>query len=199
MPLQSPNAFDPGRALPDLSGGTLDVARRLLGSLVIRREGSCLVAGRIIETEAYLPDDPASHSFRGPTARNASMFGRPGLAYVYLIYGVHHCLNVVTEPAGVGAAVLIRALEPVTGLEIMQAWCGRKTGVANGPGKLCQALRIDLSLDGEDLVTSDRLFLRAGEPFSAAEVRATGRIGLTKATELPWRFVVAAHAARSRA
>lgn len=190
------------RALPrlqahDLPAHTVDSARRLLGCVLVRRDGDRLLAGRIVETEAYRQDDPASHSFRGPSARNASMFGRPGLAYVYLIYGRYHCLNVVTEAAGEGAAVLIRALEPLEGLETMRERRG-SPHLANGPGRLCQALGIDRDLDGEDLLASDRLYLLAAPPLPAEAVLATGRIGITRAADWPWRFVVARNAHLSR-
>lgn len=190
--------FDPAGPVPDLSGPTLRVARRLLGAYLVRREGDVLVAGRIVETEAYREDDPASHSYRGRTERTEPMFGPAGLAYVYFIYGMHHCMNVVTEAAGTGAAVLLRALEPVHGLETMQVWSGRQRGVANGPAKLCQALRIDRAFSGVDLRHDARLYLRAGPPVPDAQVRVTPRIGITKAIEQPWRFVVADHPEASR-
>lgn len=146
----------PFRKLPRafFDRNTALVARELLGRWIVRRvDGTCRV-GRIVETEAYLgPHDLASHSSKGCTPRNRSMFGPPGHAYVYLIYGMHHCLNVVTEPEGHGAAVLLRALEPVLDL----------SGNTRGPGLLCRALSVDRSLDGMDLL-GDTLFLAEPEP-----------------------------------
>ncbi|HEY9855925.1 MAG TPA: DNA-3-methyladenine glycosylase [Stenomitos sp.] len=181
----------------DLAAHTVEAARRLLGCVLVRRDGADVLAGRIVETEAYRPDDPASHSFRGPSARNASMFGSPGRAYVYLIYGRNHCLNVVTEGAGTGAAVLIRALEPLAGMEAMRERRG-SPHLTNGPGRLCQAMGIDRSLDGADLLGGDRLYLLAAPPLPDEAIRATGRIGISKAVDWPWRFVVAGNAHLSR-
>ena len=164
---------------------SIDLARDLLGRLLVREAGAVRVVGRIVEAEAYRPDDPASHSFRGPTRRNASMFGGAGRAYVYISYGMHHCMNVT---AGGGAAVLLRALEPVEGMEEM----ARRRGVADvrllcsGPGRLCQALGISLADDGTDLVTRGALWLAAGTP--TGEVAVSTRIGITTAVEQPWRF-----------
>lgn len=196
--MRSPHFLDlPRMDARDLAENTVAAARRLLGCVLVRREGDVLMAGRIVETEAYRPDDPASHSFRGPSARNASMFGAPGRAYVYLIYGLNHCLNVVTEAAGTGSAVLIRALEPLSGHDLMQE--RRKSPhLTNGPGRLCQALGIDRTLDGEDLLGSDRLYLLAAPPLSDDAILATGRIGITKAADWPWRFVIAGNAHLSR-
>ena len=134
------------------------VARELLGCVLVRPHGGGVRVGRIVETEAYLgPHDKASHSAKGCTARNRSMFGPPGHAYVYQIYGIHFCLNAVTGPEGHGAAVLFRGLEPISGIE------GRTTG----PGLLCRALELDRSWDGEDLL-GERLFIVSG---------SAGRVG----------------------
>lgn len=181
----------------ELPSDTLEAARRLLGCVVVRAIAGCVMAGRIVETEAYRQDDPASHSFRGPSARNASMFGPPGRAYVYLIYGTHHCLNVVTEPTGVGAAVLIRALEPLVGIEAMRARRAHPK-LTDGPGRLCQALGIDRRLDGEDLLRSESLYLLADVPQPAERILATPRIGISKAVERPWRFVLVDSPERAR-
>lgn len=196
--MKLPDCLDlPRLEAQELAENTVAAARRLLGCVLVRREGDLLLAGRIVETEAYRPDDPASHAFRGPSARNASMFARPGLAYVYLIYGRSHCLNVVTEAEGTGAAVLIRALEPLVGLEVMRERRARAP-LTSGPGRLCQAMGIDRDLDGEDLLLGDRLFLLAAPRLPDAMLRATGRIGITKAADWPWRFVVDGNAHLSR-
>jgi DNA-3-methyladenine glycosylase len=158
----------------------ITVARDLLGChLLVGNAG-----GRIAETEAYFPGDEASHAFRGPTPRNGAMFGRPGNVYIYRIYGVHWCLNFVCTP---GSAVLIRAMEPEIGLAGMIARRGTDvpTQLCSGPGKLCQALGIDITLN-------DRLLDR--DPFSIApsarpaEIVSGKRIGITKNAEVPWRF-----------
>ncbi|MDQ4005508.1 MAG: DNA-3-methyladenine glycosylase [Actinomycetota bacterium] len=167
---------------------SIELARDLLGRLLVREAGGVRMVGRIVEAEAYRPDDPASHSFRGPTKRNATMFGGPGLAYVYISYGMHNCLNVT---AGGGAAVLLRALEPITGLEEM----ARRRGVADrrllcaGPGRLCEALGVSLADDGSDLVTRGGMWIAAGSP--AESVAVSRRIGITTAVEQPWRFLEA--------
>jgi DNA-3-methyladenine glycosylase len=144
------------------------------------------VGGVLVEVEAYAPDDPASHSYRGRTARNAAMFGPPGHAYVYRSYGIHHCLNLVCGDAE-GAAVLLRALEPSHGLETMR----QRRGVDDprllcaGPGRLCEALGVSLAHDGLPLDEPPFLLLsRAAEP----DVVETTRVGITRAAELPWRY-----------
>jgi DNA-3-methyladenine glycosylase len=164
----------------------LELAPALLDSLLVRVTPEGTMAGRIVETEAYLAeDDPACHAHRGETPRNRAMFGPPGRAYVYRIYGIHWCFNVVTEPAGRGAAVLIRALEPMVGLELMIEHRGSQD-VTNGPGRLCQALAIDGSLDHVDLTRTGPLYLVKGKPPEG--VVATPRVGITKAADRPWRF-----------
>lgn len=169
------------------------VAPDLLGCMLVRKIDGQRLAGRIVETEAYLGrEDAASHAYRGPTARNRAMFGPPGHAYVYLIYGVHHCLNVVTGPKEEGQAVLIRALEPLAGLESMRARRGRRAlqDLCSGPGKLCQAFAIDRSLDGHDLMAGVGLWLEAGPP-PATSILAGPRVGVRGdglALQRPWRF-----------
>lgn len=179
---------------------TLAVARALLGAVLIRELPQGRVVGRIVETEGYLQGDPACHAVRQlpggemiqrQTRRNASMFGPPGHAYVYFTYGNHYMLNVVTQPAGVAEAVLIRALEPLEGLEIMAQLRGvtEVRALTSGPGKLCKALGIDRALDGHDLSVAP-LRLVAGEEVPEAEVAITPRIGLTRGVGSPWRFCV---------
>lgn len=175
---------------------TLDVARDLLGrTLVCDLDGQRLT-GRISEVEAYIgEDDLASHAARGLTARNRAMYGHGGLAYVYLIYGMHHCLNVVTEAEGFPAAVLIRGVQPLEGSAVMQAnRAGRPLrDLANGPARLCQALAIDRRLDGHDLTTGVGLWLEPGEPAPDSAVAATPRVnvgGDHRARTVPWRFVL---------
>lgn len=170
-----------------------EVAPRLLGCYVVKAEGSVLLVGRIVEVEAYLgPEDAASHAHRGPTPRNQAMFGRAGHAYVYLIYGMYHCLNVVTGPDDVGEAVLIRALEPVEGIEIMQERRHQHNlrPLTNGPGKLCQAFAIDKRFYGHDLTLGQELWLAAG-PEPEEPIRTCPRIGVRgddQARDVPWRF-----------
>jgi DNA-3-methyladenine glycosylase len=164
----------------------VEVARDTIGRLLVREIDGARIVGRIVEAEAYARDDPASHAYRGRTRRNASMFGPPGHSYVYISHGIHHCLNLTT---GDGAAVLVRALEPVEGLEEM----ARRRGLADvrllcaGPGRLCQALGVTLGDDGRDLTRRDGLWLAAGA--SAKGVLTTPRVGLTVATDVAWRFV----------
>ena len=145
-----------------------------------------------METEAYRPEDPACHAYNGPTMRNRTMFDEPGLAYIYLSYGMHHLLNVVCEGRGVGSAVLIRALRPLEGQALMARRRGRERDLCNGPGRLTQALGVDLSLDGHDLTGGD-LTISTGEPLEG-EVVATTRIGISRGTDLPWRYLVSGEA-----
>jgi DNA-3-methyladenine glycosylase len=166
------------------------VAAELLGRHLVRSwpDGS-LSRVRLVETEAYEPDDPASHSFRGETPRTAAMFGPPGRLYVYLIYGVHHCLNVVTGPPGHGAAVLLRAGQPLDGLAAMAAH--RHTDdvrlLCRGPARLAQALGLDRSHDGIDLLGRQTLWLEPGKPVPPDDVTMTTRIGISVGTRAMWR------------
>lgn len=175
---------------------TVQVARDLLGALLVREYEGHLLVGRIVETEAYVgPDDQASHASVGRTERNAVMFGPPGHAYVYVIYGMHHCLNAVTEREGFPAAVLIRALEPVQGIEIMRKLRGHRPDVelTNGPGKLCQALAIDLSLYGHDLCAGTGLWIAGNELKPGEAIVAGPRVGVRgdrRARTIPWRFAI---------
>jgi DNA-3-methyladenine glycosylase len=170
---------------------TLEVARDLLGQIIVSDTLEGCTAGRIVETEAYLgPDDPASHAARLKQGRVEAMWGEPGIAYVYRSYGVHAMLNVVSEPEGKTGAVLIRALEPLAGIELMKLRRGteRLNHLCSGPGRLCQALGIGLDLHGTDLVTSDRLWIASGKPVEGVSV--SGRIGISRGQEHPWRFWV---------
>lgn len=157
-----------------------------MGRLLVREAAGARMIGRIVEAEAYAREDPASHSFGGETRRNATMFGPPGRAYVYVSHGIHHCMNVTT---GAANAVLLRALQPVEGVEEMT----RRRGLADerllcaGPGRLCQALGITLADDGHDLTPREGMWLAAGEPAKA--VVATARVGISTAADVPWRFV----------
>lgn len=173
----------------ELPAATIDLARALIGCVLVRDCPDGRTAGRIVETEAYVLDDPASHAFRGLSKRNASMFLAPFHAYVYKIYGTSFCVNVTTETKGEGAAVLVRALEPLEGLGFMEARRGttRVRDLARGPGRLCEALSIDLDLDGINLLEDDRLWLAAA-PASATRVGKSRRIGITKAAERMLRF-----------
>ncbi len=170
----------------DFNAPSDQVARQLIG-VTLLVDG---VGGRIVETEAYDMTDPASHSFSGPTERNGAMFGAPAHAYVYRSYGIHWCLNFVCREAGNGAGVLIRALEPVEGIETMRARRGTddKRLLCSGPGKLCQALGVTREHNGLTLGEGPFVLLPASEPIALAE---GPRIGISKAMEVPWRFGLA--------
>lgn len=177
---------------------TVEVARDLLGKVLAHGP----TAGIVVETEAYLGgDDLASHSAAGLTNRTRVIFGPPGHAYVYLSYGMHECLNIVAEPDGKAGCVLIRALEPVEGLEIMRARRPRARtdrDLASGPGKLTQALAIDRTLNGVDMTQGDLIVRHPASP-RAIEIEVTKRIGITKCADLPLRFIVKANPFVSRA
>ena len=164
------------------------VAVDLLGCILVHETAEGVVSGVIVETEAYRPEDPACHAYKGLTVRNRTIFGRPGLAYVYLSYGVHKLLNVVCEGEGVGSAVLIRALRPLEGLEIMSRRRNRDTHLCDGPGRLTQALGVELAQDGADLMGGP-LYISWGDSLEG-EIVATTRIGISRGTELPWRYLV---------
>jgi DNA-3-methyladenine glycosylase len=168
------------------------LARDLLGRVLFYKTSKGLLAGRIIETEAYTgEDDPASHAFRGRTARNAVMFGPAGHAYVYFTYGMHHCLNVTAEASGTAGAVLLRALEPLAGVEIMRAHGdhGPEVRVLSGPGKVGRAFGLTLADNGRDF-TRGPLGLAAGSPVPDGGVARSRRIGISRAVDLPYRFMV---------
>jgi len=174
---------------------TLQVARQLLGKYLVRRHPDGKTVGRIVETEAYVgPHDLACHAAKGRTARTEVMFGPPGHAYVYFIYGVYYCLNIVTEEVGHASAVLIRALEPVEGIELMQQRRGTQKlhSLASGPGKLCLAMAIDKTLNGVDMCRGNILYVEdRGEP--RPKIVARPRIGVDYAgkwKDKPWRFLI---------
>jgi DNA-3-methyladenine glycosylase len=174
---------------------TLDVARDLIGKTLYRQTSDGVTAGVIVETEAYIAAiDPAAHGFRGKTPRNAAMFGPPGHAYVYFTYGMHCCLNVVTEDEGAAAAVLLRAIEPTIGLPLMRVRRGERIAdrdLARGPGRLCAAMALTTADNGL-LLEGNALWLTATPGFPPdAPIVATPRIGITQAADWPWRFVLA--------
>lgn len=156
---------------------TLVVAKDLLGAVLCRQIDGVVKKGIIVETEAYTQEDPSCHAFRR-TKRSETMFKDAGLSYVYFTYGIHHCMNIVTEPKERGCAVLIRALEPIMGdLEN-----------TNGPAKLCKQMQITKELNEIDLINSDVLWIEKG--IAPSEVVTTTRIGITQATDYPWRFYI---------
>jgi len=175
--------------LAELPLDTEELARFLIGAVIVSDGPGGRIAARLVETEAYLPGDEAAHSFRGETARNATLFRRRGLAYVYFIYGNHFCLNVSSGPEGVGAGVLLRAAEPLDGIAAMEA---RRNGAAvrdlcRGPGRLAAAFGITRAQDGIDLCAPGPLWLAA--PLRPAEAPGTSvRIGLTRAADRELRF-----------
>ncbi len=160
----------------------------LLGCLLVHETSEGVTSGVVVETEAYRPEDPACHAYKGPTMRNRNIFGPPGIAYVYLSYGIHKLLNAVCEAEGVGSAVLIRALRPLEGENLMEERRGRNRDLCNGPGRLTQALGVELAGDGSDL-TDGNLYLAPAEP-PEGEIISTSRIGISRGTELPWRYLV---------
>lgn len=178
------------------------VAPELLGKILVRREGRKLRAGRIVEVEAYLGvEDPAAHAYRGPTKRNEVLFGPPGYAYVYFIYGFHYCLNISCEPEGKAGCLLIRALEPIAGIELMyaardlEAKHGRPSELrllTSGPGRLAEAFSITRERDNGKDMTSRRSDLQVvDDGWKPAKVVSTVRIGITKAAEHELRYLVA--------
>ena len=171
---------------------TQELAAALLGCVLVRESDDGMTAGRIVETEAYLPGDPACHAYSGKSPRNATLFGPPHRAYVYQIYGTSFCFNLSSEPDGEGAGVLVRALEPIEGLALMRERRGVQTerDLCRGPGRLCRALEIDRSLDGVDLFADPRLWLAEADG-AAVRVRRSRRIGLTRAAERRLRFYAA--------
>jgi DNA-3-methyladenine glycosylase len=174
----------------------LEVARDLVGCVVSHGD----TAGVIVETEAYHDSEPACHAFIGLTPRTRTLFGPPGRAYVYFSYGVHSMLNAVCEPVGVGAAVLIRALEPVEGIDHMRERRGVEVvrRLCSGPGKLTQALGIGLALNDTDLLRGPVVFSSRPRSWREVAVEVDVRVGITKAADLPWRFLAAGNPFVSR-
>jgi DNA-3-methyladenine glycosylase len=175
---------------------TITVAKQLLGKIFVRKIGDEILSGKIVEVEAYLGEkDPASHAYRGKTKRNELMFQTGGHLYVYFTYGMHFCANIVTEEADKGRAVLIRAVEPLTGIEIMKK--NRKRvftehsliNLTNGPAKFCQAFGIAREQNGTDLL-GDEIYLTDGVGIPASKIVATTRIGIKTGTDKKWRFYI---------
>jgi DNA-3-methyladenine glycosylase len=175
--------------LSELPYDTATLARFLIGKTLVRDAPEGRTSGRIVECEAYVPGDASGHAYVGETDRNRSLFLRRGHAYVYFIYGMHYCVNVSAETASVGAGVLLRALEPLEGIELMRARRGvqRMNDLTRGPGRLAEAMAIDRSLDGVDLCKRGPLWL-ASEARPAGRIAATVRIGISKEMHRPLRF-----------
>mgnify|MGYP001797387350 FL=1 len=170
---------------------SIQVAPDLIGTTLVRHlPNGPLIRSTIVETEAYAPGDPACHAYSGKSKRNEAMFGPPGHSYVYLIYGMYHCLNVVTETAGIGSAVLIRALElNIIPSHLTPKQIQKPHRIAAGPGKLCRALDVDRELDGALYHPDSKLWLEhRSQPVSASDIVQTTRIGITKAADRPWRW-----------
>lgn len=178
-------------SLTFLDAPAYDVAPRLLGCELVREIDGHMIQVRIVETEAYDQTDVASHSYRGETERTRVMFGEYGHLYAYFTYGMHYCANIVTGPKGHGAGVLIRAVEPIEGVDSIERRRG-KTAVeaTNGPAKLCQALAIDKRLNGHDL-RGGELRLIQQEPLPSTAIVQTTRIGISEGQDMPWRFYIA--------
>jgi DNA-3-methyladenine glycosylase len=173
--------------------GTLTVARALLNKRLVRRNGRAMLIGRIVEVEAYGGrNDPASHAYRGRTPRNMPMFGDSGHAYIYFTYGSHYCLNVTTQPAGRAGAVLIRAVEPLNGLDVMKRLrpSVAELQLTNGPGKLTKTLGIDKSFNEIDLTRHGPLFITNAGSESSFVIERSPRIGITLGIERLWRFYI---------
>lgn len=181
---------------------TEEIARNLLCQYLCRETEEGLTSGLIVETEAYLSDhDPACHASSGKTKRNATMFGPPARAYIYFIYGNYFCFNVVTGPEGKGEAVLIRAVQPSEGLDLMLQRRGAQCSINNltsGPGKLCQAFAIDKTLDGYDLRQKPLYLKESKAEYDRMQVEATPRIGISSAQDKLLRFIISGNKYLSR-
>ncbi len=176
---------------------TLTVAKDILGKIIVRKFGTHTLAGKIVEVEAYRQNDPASHSFRGMTGRNKIMFNQSGMLYVYFTYGMHFCANIVTAEEGIGEAVLIRAIEPIDGINIMmknrnvdeKLTSAKKHDLTNGPAKFCQAFYITRPENGIDLCGNE-IFLMDGEKIPSHAIGVSSRIGISVGVEKKWRFYI---------
>lgn len=166
----------------------VSAAQSLLGVKLVHQTADGVTSGYIVETEAYTAQDAASHTFKGPTKRNAVMFGSAGHLYVYFTYGMHYCVNVVTGRQGQGQGVLIRALEPVDGVQIMQERRGRYDQLTNGPAKLAQAMHLDMRQSGVYVLGDANVRLEPG--VLPKHITATTRIGITRDAHRPWRFYI---------
>ncbi len=200
--MRDPEMLAIERLQRELRAGAMRAAPALLGCVLERRLNGMTLCGRIVETEAYTAEDPSSHSFGGRTNRNSPMFGPAGTVYVYISYGMHRCLNVVTGTKGTGEAALIRAVEPLEGIEEMiaaRSWGDRPLRhLANGPGKLCQALAIGLEHNLLDLFAGGVLRLVPGGLQDGESMAVTPRIGISKAADWPRRFVISGNPCLSR-
>ncbi len=172
---------------------TLTVAKDLLGKTFVRKFGRKILAGKIVEVEAYLHNDPACHAFRGMTKRNKILFNEGGYLYVYFTYGMHYCSNIVTYKKGIGEAVLIRAIEPIDGIEVMvknrPVGAPKMTGLTNGPAKLSQAFALQRDQSGIDLLGNE-IYLLNAETVPASQIVSTTRIGIRVGVEKKWRFYI---------
>lgn len=172
---------------------TLKVAKELLGKVLVRKLGNKLLKGLIVETEAYLQDDPASHSYRGQTPRSIPMFGPAGHTYVYFTYGMYHCFNVVTEKEGYGGAVLVRAIEPIKGIETMQKLRNKENirDLCSGPGKLCIAFDLGKKDNQLKLGKKNCIYIEENHTkLKMKDIVTATRIGITDAAHLPYRFYI---------
>lgn len=177
-----------------------ELAPKLLGKILVHKSGNKICSGKIVEVEAYEgAHDLASHSARGETPRSKIMFGPSGVSYVYFSYGFHCCFNVVCDKTGVPGAVLIRALEPMDGIKHMQKRRGKTElkDLCSGPGKLCQAMDINLKNNGDSLFTEE-FHIQRGERVTPEKIISGPRIGISKSLDLPWRFAIAGNAFISR-
>ncbi len=193
--MNNSDLFSPQNILPRsfYARDTTTVAQELLGCYVVREHNGHLLAGKIVETEAYMANDPACHAYRGQTKRNAALFGPVGHAYVYFTYGNHYCLNAVSRDAQTCAGgVLIRALEPIAGIEIMQQLRNQTPikDLTNGPGKIGQALALTTALSGHDLTQPGELYICKGNQIAKTDIITKPRIGISRAQDVLWRFYI---------
>lgn len=181
---------------------TLQIAKNLLGKTLVHKTEKALLAATIVETEAYLPDDAACHASRGRTKRNSVMFDNPGTLYVYFTYGMYYCMNIVSEEKDIPAAILLRAAEPVQGIDIMYTNRQNRSNskkpikkdieISNGPAKLCMAFGIDTCFNGITLINNQRIFISNDSPekIKPSQIQITSRIGISQGIELPYRFFI---------